>query len=41
MKLPSERVKTEKGLSALALLVMACYFVDFCLDIHFRFSFSL
>ncbi len=35
MKLPSERVKTEKGLSALALLVMACYFAVFAV-INFK-----
>ena len=35
MKLPSERVKTEKALSALALLVMACYFAVFAV-INFK-----
>ena len=35
MKLPSERVKTEKGLSVLAILVMACYFAVFAV-INFK-----
>ena len=35
MKLPSERVKTEKWLSALTILVMACYFAVFAV-INFK-----
>ena len=35
MKLPSERAKTEKGLSVLAILVMACYFAVFAV-INFK-----
>ena len=35
MKLRSERAKTEKGLSALAILVMACYFAVFAV-INFK-----
>ena len=35
MKLPSERAKTEKELSALAILVMACYFAVFAV-INFK-----